>query len=178
MRNQLSTKIFPDLRSTFCPNMANFCKFFWRWRGCSPPAPCFLRRCLCLLVQLTHFVTATFLEVTIAYLDSGHLLHDIFQVREIRNSLTWGGGKGGIHSSHLFLPVLWHGLLARISVVFLIHFTAGNNIWQPRMKRLQKTCIARYPVVAAGFVSVASFDCCQNGFILCALDKVRLVLSL
>ena len=32
-------KILPDFRSIFCPNMVNVCKFFQRFRGCSPQAP-------------------------------------------------------------------------------------------------------------------------------------------
>ena len=39
MKDPLFTKILPDFRPIFCPIMADFCKFFQSWEGCSPPAP-------------------------------------------------------------------------------------------------------------------------------------------
>ena len=39
IEDPLFTKILPDFRPIFCPIMADFCKFFQRWEGCSPPAP-------------------------------------------------------------------------------------------------------------------------------------------
>eukprot|EP00112_Aurelia_sp_Birch-Aquarium-sp1_P006336 Seg1701.10 transcript_id=Seg1701.10/GoldUCD/mRNA.D3Y31 product="Spermidine synthase" protein_id=Seg1701.10/GoldUCD/D3Y31 len=47
----------------------------------------------------------------------------------------------------------------------------GNNFWQPKLKKLQKTCTTRYPVVSFGFVSVPCFCNSQNGFVICALDE-------
>ena len=39
IEDSLFTKILPDFRPIFCPIMADFCKFFQRWEGCSPPSP-------------------------------------------------------------------------------------------------------------------------------------------
>ena len=39
IEDPLFTKILPDFRPIFCPIMADFCKFFQRWEGCSPPRP-------------------------------------------------------------------------------------------------------------------------------------------
>ena len=39
IEDSLFTKILPDFRPIFCPIMADFCKFFQRWEGCSPPQP-------------------------------------------------------------------------------------------------------------------------------------------